>query len=75
MSIFLSCGLSSILYFSEMDAMSRFSGVMFFGLTNSPATFQTIMNEILRNLTNTGKVTSFIDDMIVETEKKEGHMR
>jgi len=58
-----------------MDAMSRFSGVMFFGLTNSPGTFQAIMNEILRNLTNTGKVTSFIDDMIVETEKKEGHMR
>ena len=76
MSIFLSCGLSSILYFSEMDAksgMSRFSEVIFFGLANSPATFQAIMNEILRNLINTGKVTSFIDDMIGGTEKKEEH--
>ena len=31
------------------------------------------MNEILRNLINTGKVTSFIDDMIGGTEKKKEH--
>ena len=30
--------------------------VMFFGITNSPAMFQVIMNEILRNLINEGKV-------------------
>ena len=47
--------------------------VMFFGLTNLPVTFQTIMNEILWNLINTGKVASFIDDIIVETEEKAGH--
>jgi len=35
--------------------------VMFFGLTNSSTTFQTIMNEILWDLTNTEKVVSFID--------------
>ena len=46
---------------------------MFFGLTNSPAMFQTIMNKILWDLINTGKVASFIDDVIVETEKKEGY--
>ena len=34
---------------------------------------QTIMNEILWNLINIGKVTSFLDDMIVETEEEEGH--
>jgi len=28
--------------------------VMFFGLTNSPATFQAMMNDILRDLINTG---------------------
>ena len=28
--------------------------VMFFGLTNSPATFQAMMNELLRDLVNTG---------------------
>ena len=47
--------------------------VMFFGLTNSPATFQAMMNELLRDLTNTGKVAVFIDDVIVRTETEEGH--
>jgi len=47
--------------------------VMFFRLTNSPATFQTMMNELLRDLTNTGKVAVFIDDVIVGTETEEGH--
>ena len=31
------------------------------------------MNELLRNLTNTGKVAVFIDDVIVGTETEEGH--
>ena len=44
--------------------------VMFFGLTNSPATFQTMMNELLRDLINIGKVAAFIND-VMETE--EGH--
>jgi len=30
--------------------------VMFFGMKNSPATFQAMMNEILRDLINEGKV-------------------
>ena len=47
--------------------------VMFFGLTNSPATFQAMMNELLRDLINTGKVAVFIDDVIVRTETEEGH--
>ena len=46
--------------------------IMFFGLTNSPAMFQAMMNELLRDLTNTGKVAVFIDDMIVGTETEEG---
>ena len=45
--------------------------VMFFGLTNSLATFQAMMNELLRDLTNTGKVAVFIDDVIVGTEMEE----
>ena len=45
--------------------------VMFFGLTNLLAIFQTIMNKILQNLINTGKVASFIDDIIVGIEEKE----
>ena len=47
--------------------------VMFFGLTNSPATFQTMINELLRDLINMEKVVVFIDDVIVETESKERH--
>ena len=47
--------------------------VMFFGLTNSPATFQAMMNKLLRDLINTGKVAAFIDDVIVGTEMEEEH--
>ena len=47
--------------------------VMFFGLTNSPATFQAMMNELLRVLINTGKVAAFIDDVIIGTEIEKGH--
>ena len=47
--------------------------VIFFGLTNSPATFQMIMNELLKDLINMDKVVAFIDDVIVGTENKEGH--
>jgi len=46
---------------------------MFFGLTNSPAIFQTMMNEILWDLINTGEVASFIDNTIVGMEKEEEH--
>jgi len=47
--------------------------VMFFGLTNSLTTFQTTMNKILSDLLNTEEVASFIDDVIIETEKEEEH--
>jgi len=47
--------------------------VMFFGLTNSPATFQAMMNELLRDLINIEKVAAFIDNFIIETEMEEGH--
>ena len=47
--------------------------VMFFGLTNSPATFQAMMNKLLRDLINTGKMVAFIDDIIIGTEMEKGH--
>jgi len=47
--------------------------VMFFGMTNSLATFQAMMNEILRDLINEGKVAAFVDNVLVETETEEGH--
>ena len=47
--------------------------VMFFGITNSPATFQAMMNEILRDMINEGKVAAFVDNVLVGTETEEGH--
>ena len=47
--------------------------VMFFGMTNLPATFQAMMNEILRDLINEGKVAVFVDDVLVGTETEKGH--
>ena len=47
--------------------------VMFFGMINSPTTFQAMMNEILRDLINEGKVVAFVDDVLVGTETEEGH--
>ena len=47
--------------------------VMFFGLTDPLATFQAMMNELLRDLINTGKVATFIDNVIIGMEMKKGH--
>ena len=47
--------------------------VMFFGLTNSLATFQAMMNDILRDLINTGEVAAFMDNVLVGTEEEEKH--
>ena len=45
--------------------------VMFFRLMNLLATFQAIINKLLRDLINTEKVGSFIDDIIVGIKTKE----
>jgi len=47
--------------------------VMFFRMMNSPAMFQSMMNEILRDMINEGKVMAFIDNVLVGTETEEGH--
>ena len=47
--------------------------VILFELINSPAMFQMIMNRILWNMINTGKVVSFINDVIMRTEGEEEH--
>jgi len=46
---------------------------MFFRLKNSLATFQAMINELLRDLINTEKIAVFIDDVIVGTEDEERH--
>ena len=47
--------------------------VMFFGLTNSPVTFQAMINNLLRDLVVEEKVVVFIDDVMIVTETEEGH--
>ena len=47
--------------------------MMFFEMTNSSATFQGMMNEILRDMINEGKVVVFVDNMLVGTDTKKGH--
>jgi len=44
--------------------------IIFFGLMNSLATFQTMMNEILQDLINTREVISFIDNVIVRIKPR-----
>ena len=46
---------------------------MFFGMMNFPAIFQAMMNEILRDMINEGKVAAFVDDVLVGTEIEEGY--
>ena len=42
--------------------------VMFFGLTNSPATFQTMMNEIFQEELREGWVSIYMDDILIHTD-------
>jgi len=47
--------------------------VMFFRMTNSPVTFQDIINKTLRDIINERKVVVFMNDMLIETKTEEGH--
>ena len=47
--------------------------VMFFRLTNSPAMFQAMMNDLLRDLVVEEKVAVYINDMMIAMETEEGH--
>jgi hypothetical protein len=47
--------------------------VMFFGLTNSPATFQTMMDDIFQDLISEGVVCIYLDDILIFMETMEEH--
>jgi hypothetical protein len=50
--------------------------VMFFGLTNSSATFQIMMDEIFKNEVATGDVIIYMDDILIATaESLDNHKR
>jgi hypothetical protein len=40
---------------------------MYFGLTNSPATFQTMMNKISKDLITQGVISIYLDDILIFT--------
>ena len=47
--------------------------VMFFGLTNSLATFQTMINDIFKDLIDEGYVAIYINNILVYTHTIEHH--
>ena len=47
--------------------------VMFFSLTNSPATFQTMMNNSCKDLIDEGYVAVYMDDILVYTRTIKHH--
>jgi hypothetical protein len=49
--------------------------VMFFSLTNSPATFQALMNTIFADLIAEGRVAVYLDDILVFSTDLEQHQR
>ena len=49
--------------------------VMFFGITNSPATFQTIMNDIFRTFIAKEIVAMYLDNILIFMEMEQEHER
>jgi hypothetical protein len=47
--------------------------VMFFRLTNSPAMFQTMMNDIFREEIAEGWVVIYMDDILIFSKDKKQH--
>jgi hypothetical protein len=47
--------------------------VMFFGMTNSPATFQSMMNDYFANYIAQGWVLIYIDDILILSKNPEHH--
>ena len=49
--------------------------VMFFRLTNSLATFQTMMNALFKDLIYAGKVAIYMDDILIFSKTIEEHIK
>ena len=48
---------------------------MFFSLTNSPATFQTMMDRIFEDLISEGVIVVYLDDILIFTKTLEEHQK
>jgi hypothetical protein len=49
--------------------------VMFFGLCNSPATFQAMMNDLFRDMIDEGWLVIYMDDILIASNDLEEHRR
>jgi len=49
--------------------------VMFFGMTNSPATFQTMINDIFCDLIAENIMVVYLDNILIFTRIKEEHTK
>jgi len=49
--------------------------VIFFGMTNSPATFQTMINDIFWDLIVEGIMVVYLDDILIFTRTEEEHVK
>ena len=47
--------------------------VMYFGLTNSPTSFQTMINNLFYDFITQGDIAIFIDNILVATDTEKGH--
>jgi len=47
--------------------------VMFFGMTNSPATFQTMINEVFQTIIAKGIIVVYLDNILIFTKMEEEH--
>ena len=45
--------------------------VMFFGLQNSPATFQAMMDDYIRDMIDEGWIAIYMDDILIHAKTKE----
>jgi hypothetical protein len=48
---------------------------MFFGLCNSPATFQAMMNDIFRDMLNEGWLIIYMDDILIYSNDPEEYQK
>ena len=46
---------------------------MYFGMTNSPATFQALMNSVFADLIAKGQVAVYMDDILVYSQDLKEH--
>ena len=49
--------------------------MMLFGMTNSPVTFQTMMNDIFRTLIAEGIIVVYLDNILIFMKTEEEHKR